>query len=291
MTTLDLAPPTKRLMHWKETGGVEKLFALPGRPLSAQNLFKSYQRHLTSHHTDLEHFGLLGDSERETLQLEYVPGAEDGDAEVGTPVVRRGPGRPPKRKQGEEGATPTATPTKRVSPRKQAMLDAQAAAQQQQEQQQQQQQQPDQQQQQQPDIFQQRADEMAAMAQTEQQQQQQQGDASGQLANVGYDASNPNMSNMGWDESGAASAAPVTPGGPASMGAPTPYRDDDEDDEEYNNPASVGVAASKEEEEMREDETIEEYEDRVLNKRAAHLNTVLKSRFLDGKDKRAQFPF
>ena len=31
VTTLDLAPPTKRLMHWKETGGVEKLFALPGR--------------------------------------------------------------------------------------------------------------------------------------------------------------------------------------------------------------------------------------------------------------------
>ena len=32
-TTLDLAPPTKKLMHWKETGGVEKLFALPGRPI------------------------------------------------------------------------------------------------------------------------------------------------------------------------------------------------------------------------------------------------------------------
>ena len=31
VTSLDLAPPTKRLMHWKETGGVEKLFALPGK--------------------------------------------------------------------------------------------------------------------------------------------------------------------------------------------------------------------------------------------------------------------
>lgn len=40
ITTLDLAPPTKRLMHWKETGGVEKLFALPGRPLPARVLFK-----------------------------------------------------------------------------------------------------------------------------------------------------------------------------------------------------------------------------------------------------------
>lgn len=33
--TLDLAPPTKRLMHWKETGGVEKLFALPGKNIPA----------------------------------------------------------------------------------------------------------------------------------------------------------------------------------------------------------------------------------------------------------------
>ncbi len=36
VTTLDLAPPTKRLMHWKETGGVEKLFALPGKPINAR---------------------------------------------------------------------------------------------------------------------------------------------------------------------------------------------------------------------------------------------------------------
>jgi hypothetical protein len=40
VTTLDLAPPTKRLMHWKETGGVEKLFALPARPIPARVLFK-----------------------------------------------------------------------------------------------------------------------------------------------------------------------------------------------------------------------------------------------------------
>lgn len=40
VTTLDLAPPTKRLMHWKETGGVEKLFALPARLIPARVLFK-----------------------------------------------------------------------------------------------------------------------------------------------------------------------------------------------------------------------------------------------------------
>jgi hypothetical protein len=35
-------------MHWKETGGVEKLFALPGRLLHGQPLFKTYQRNLTA---------------------------------------------------------------------------------------------------------------------------------------------------------------------------------------------------------------------------------------------------
>uniref|UniRef100_A0A8C7FVW1 RAD21 cohesin complex component b n=1 Tax=Oncorhynchus kisutch TaxID=8019 RepID=A0A8C7FVW1_ONCKI len=33
VTTLDLAPPTKKLMMWKETGGVEKLFSLPAQPM------------------------------------------------------------------------------------------------------------------------------------------------------------------------------------------------------------------------------------------------------------------
>ena len=31
VTTLDMAPPTKRLMQWKEMGGVEKLFSLPSK--------------------------------------------------------------------------------------------------------------------------------------------------------------------------------------------------------------------------------------------------------------------
>ena len=54
VTTLDLAPPTKRLMHWKETGGVEKLFALPGRTLNSRPLFKDYQRNLTAKAVDNE---------------------------------------------------------------------------------------------------------------------------------------------------------------------------------------------------------------------------------------------
>lgn len=52
VTTLDLAPPTKRLMHWKETGGVEKLFALPGRPIPARALSKVK---ITCHYLVIEH--------------------------------------------------------------------------------------------------------------------------------------------------------------------------------------------------------------------------------------------
>ncbi|XP_055371620.1 double-strand-break repair protein rad21 homolog isoform X2 [Condylostylus longicornis] len=60
VTTLDLAPPTKRLMFWKETGGVEKLFALPSRDISARSLFTLYQRHLLSHACGVEDFSMLG---------------------------------------------------------------------------------------------------------------------------------------------------------------------------------------------------------------------------------------
>ncbi|XP_013161645.1 PREDICTED: double-strand-break repair protein rad21 homolog isoform X1 [Papilio xuthus] len=47
LTTLDLAPPTRRLMHWKESGGVEKLFSLPSKPIPSKILFKRYERNMT----------------------------------------------------------------------------------------------------------------------------------------------------------------------------------------------------------------------------------------------------
>jgi len=40
VTTLDLAPPTLKLMSWKESGSVDKLFALPGRVLPNKSLQK-----------------------------------------------------------------------------------------------------------------------------------------------------------------------------------------------------------------------------------------------------------
>ncbi|XP_071144504.1 double-strand-break repair protein rad21 homolog isoform X2 [Mytilus edulis] len=46
ISTLDLAPPTKKLMHWKETGGVEKLFSLPGRNIVSKVTSKLFSRNL-----------------------------------------------------------------------------------------------------------------------------------------------------------------------------------------------------------------------------------------------------
>lgn len=40
VTTLDLAPPTRKLMQWKETGAVERLFGLPARSLPNKHLEK-----------------------------------------------------------------------------------------------------------------------------------------------------------------------------------------------------------------------------------------------------------
>ena len=37
LTTLDLAPPTKKLMHCKEIGGIEVLFALSGKLLASNH--------------------------------------------------------------------------------------------------------------------------------------------------------------------------------------------------------------------------------------------------------------
>lgn len=64
ITSLDLAPPTKRLMNWKETGGVEKLFALPSRLLPARALSKIYQMNLVFTASIVEEdFSALGPAE------------------------------------------------------------------------------------------------------------------------------------------------------------------------------------------------------------------------------------
>ncbi|KAF5300497.1 hypothetical protein FQA39_LY02296 [Lamprigera yunnana] len=86
VTTLDLAPPTKRLMHWKETGGVEKLFALPARAISARALSKNYQRHLILRCIGTEDFAMLGDPD--SLALEQPREAEEQPSIEPTPPKR-----------------------------------------------------------------------------------------------------------------------------------------------------------------------------------------------------------
>uniref|UniRef100_A0A1B6CP11 Rad21/Rec8-like protein N-terminal domain-containing protein n=1 Tax=Clastoptera arizonana TaxID=38151 RepID=A0A1B6CP11_9HEMI len=90
VTTLDLAPPTKRLMHWKETGGVEKLFALPGRNIPARALFKNYQRHLTSRAVPNDDYGILGDGEKDQLLLEQVKDSNEEQIVEPSAPARRG---------------------------------------------------------------------------------------------------------------------------------------------------------------------------------------------------------
>lgn len=62
-------------MYWKETGGVEKLFALPSRTIPARALFLNYHRHLISHFTQLEDFTCLGPSD--ILALDHISNDND----------------------------------------------------------------------------------------------------------------------------------------------------------------------------------------------------------------------
>jgi cohesin complex subunit SCC1 len=293
VTTLDLAPPTKRLMHWKETGGVEKLFALPGRPLHAGNLFKAYQDHLTSHPAEDEYFGLLGDSEKENLILDHVPGEEFGQPDPRTPA-KRGRKRKVPLPEDEESQQVPVTPSAAVSRRSNRLqvpatpVQDQAAEL--------------------DEVFSPQKDARTPLHQSISSPASVAPPPSHpHFENMGYDATsdaNPHMANLGWEESAASMVGAPTPGddlgpmsmgvpsiGPPSMGAPTPYREEEEEEEEedeYNvstlsntshNATQSGAEVQPEEsEEMLEGETVEEFEDRVLNKRAAHLNTILKSK-------------
>jgi len=110
VNTLDLAPPTKRLMHWKETGGVEKLFALPGRTIAATFLAARYQRQLISESVANEDFGMAGDAELENLSLEQV---RDAAPPTPAPAPPKPRGRPKRRQDSPSPASPPSPPAKR----------------------------------------------------------------------------------------------------------------------------------------------------------------------------------
>lgn len=90
VTTLDLAPPTKRLMYWKEIGGVEKLFALPARHLPARCLFKIFQNKLVSRPIGIEDFSILGPADVLALEQNQLAVQQSQPEEPESPISKRG---------------------------------------------------------------------------------------------------------------------------------------------------------------------------------------------------------
>ncbi|XP_057338589.1 double-strand-break repair protein rad21 homolog [Microplitis mediator] len=285
VTTLDLAPPTKRLMHWKETGGVEKLFALPARPIPARVLFKNYQRHLTSKSYDHEDFGRLA-GEDDTISLEQM---READAEPAAfeqssiskrlsrkrkapadeePLVQpiRTPGPPIQISVEEQpmesidttrlSVAPPIVPAPAESPvQSEVSLPAEPSI---------------------PHIEPPPIEtpEMPQIPPAEVSSllgEEPLPPADSMMENMGYDQAQPQVPYMGFDEN----QPPVhTPGGISERGPASPWNHED-----YEFPHSVGP-----QEEQQVDETYEQFEERVLNKRAAHMYQVIKSK-LDGKDR------
>jgi len=86
------------------------------------------------------------------------------------------------------------------------------------------------------------------------------------MENMGYDVNNPLMANMGYDDQ---HPPAQTPGAISERGVATPWNED------YEFPASVGLP-----EEQQVDETYEQFEERVLNKRAGHMYHIVKSKLM-----------
>lgn len=306
ITTLDLAPPTKRLMHWKETGGVEKLFALPGRPIPARVLFKNYQRHLTSKSYDHEDFGrLVGEEEGMPLEQMREPvEAESFDQSILNKRMSRkrkapfeeevrppppAPAPPPIDLVPETIEVPSIAPQPSlpleepqipppeislpaepslseisgiVPPVEEAemtpvvpeapMVPTEM-----------------------PEIPQPEAvvapeEPVAPVIPVEPEVPAAAPAEMPQMENMGYDQAQPQVPYVGYDEH------PPPPHTPAisERGPATPWNHED-----YEFPPSVGP-----QEEQQIDETYEQFEERVLNKRAAHMYQVIKNK-LDTKDR------
>jgi len=306
VTTLDLAPPTKRLMHWKETGGVEKLFALPGRNIPARALFKNYQRHLTSRAVPNEDYG--GAEGENQMPLEHIPGQEEEQ-----PAEKGRRGRKRKHQEPEEPieapqsvqqppqpepqppedlppppATPAPEPQTPAPPHVSPTMDhgplsvmtngpmsvgppglmspgpmsvgpmsvgpmsvgpsgpmsVGPSG---------------------PMSVAPLEQPMSVAPPTPAPQTPYPMDNS--IPNLEQEA--PLMANMGYDEH---HPPATTPGAVSEKGQATPWNDD------YDNPISVGPP-----EEQATDETYEQFEERVLNKRAAHMYTVVKTKLADNE--------
>ncbi|XP_063991538.1 double-strand-break repair protein rad21 homolog [Diachasmimorpha longicaudata] len=305
VTTLDLAPPTKRLMHWKETGGVEKLFALPGRSIPARVLFKNYQKHLTSKSYDHEDFGRI--QEDEGLPLEQMreapeeqpaldqssmtkrlsrkrkapadedvsgmPTMEDHPVEQepeALPIPTPAPEEPQVHHEMSMPAEPSvpdvtaslmqSTSLETPEPMTPALLPSveqpvEPLGE--------------------PEMPQIPPAQVSSLLGTQEVPEEVHEPMENDFADTGM----PQMENMGYDREhgfvGYEDQPPVTqsPGAVSERGPTTPWAED------YEFPPSVGP-----QEEQQVDETYEQFEERVLNKRAAHMYQVIKNK-LDTKDR------
>ena len=51
---LDMAPPSKRMMHWRATGILEKMFSLPTTEIRSNSFFEKYQKNLVTRPVEAE---------------------------------------------------------------------------------------------------------------------------------------------------------------------------------------------------------------------------------------------
>ena len=96
LTTLDIAPPTKKLMKWLEIGGVDELFSMPCHPLPKGALFNQYKKGLFMRDTDDDQFSFIRDQPENDIQLEHISPEKEVDR------GRKDKSRPAKRKRLEQ---------------------------------------------------------------------------------------------------------------------------------------------------------------------------------------------
>jgi len=276
ITTLDIAPPTKRLMHWKETGGVDELFNLPARTLGSKDLVVHYKKCLK--------MKVIRDEQPDTgeqLNLEYIGVEQEFEKERKTPAKERAPKR--KRHDSESA----------YAKRQQDLVrQAEESA---------------------------REEEMARRISLEPEAETsahqvsdiedrltEQPPPEPGLSTPAFSGGFPTPVHTPADQSGlfgdAAPPADLTPVLQTSfteqwvsqvrseeMMSPPHFDDDDDhappedlpehDDEEEEIEGLEDSEQTGEDSEMQEDETIEQFEDRVLNKRAAMMHRLLSKKF------------
>jgi len=197
-------------MHWKETGGVEKLFALPGRHIPSRVVAKNYQNHLTSRPVEND------DGEEEPPALgppEHLPVME-------APASTTRSGRKRKLDPPPELEPVASTPITRHQVQQQQRTSIQQVVE----------------------------DESSFFKQA--------GIDTSMMENMGYDGGDLNLA-----------------GGDLLGGANTPWGNED-----YDFPASVGQQSDH----QLDEETYEEYEERVLTRRAAQMHHIIKSKIDQG---------